>query len=185
MFGSVRPVTVVADDGDIVALYLARRARIMWPGPDIRSDAIRKLVNGEWSISEFEWVDNDVLILLRPGDAYSPQLYLPSNGSEKFWYVNPQAPVQRTTIGFDTRDHIIDVVVAHDLSSWFLKDTDELEEAVALGFVTEEQADEFRATVTHVTELIDRRDAWWSDWGDWSPDPSWPIPSLPEGWDEL
>lgn len=180
VIGSARPTRVIHDD-DVVGLYLPRGARVMWPGPELRKEAIRKYVAGEWRIDEFEWIDNDVLILLRPGDAYSPQLY--SNATSKFWYVNLQEPFRRTELGFDTWDHLLDLVVAHDLSSWTWKDEDELAEGVEVGLVTSSFADSARTTGEHVIGLVERGDVWWARWSGWTPDPSWPTPTLPAAWD--
>lgn len=37
-------------------------------------------------------------------------------------YVNIEEPWQRTPIGFDSRDHLLDIVVTVDLSTWHWKD---------------------------------------------------------------
>jgi uncharacterized protein len=180
---SARPVTVVADDGHTAALQLVIGTPMMWPEFGDRSDLIRKFAAGEWTFARRTWTDNDVLILLRNGDAYSPQLYRSADGALKFWYVNLQDPVRRTRRGFDTLDHILDVFAGLDLSWWQLKDEHELAEAVELGVLTSERADEIRDVAAHVGALIDGGEAWWAFWSEWEPDRALPIPSLPVDWD--
>src|SRR5260370_26527230 len=74
------------------------------------------------------------------------------------WYVNLEAPWRRTSIGFDSEDHVLDITVADDLSSWSWKDEDELEWSVEAGKYTRTQADEFRAEGERVAAAIERRD---------------------------
>jgi len=182
---AARPVTVVSDDGTTVALQLVVGTPMVWPEFGDRSELIKKFASGEWTFVERTWTDNDVLILMREGDAYSPQLYRSRDGATKLWYVNLQDPVRRTTRGFDTLDHILDVFAGLDLSWWQLKDEHELAEAVELGVVTSARADEIRDVAAHVGALIDGGDAWWAAWSDWEPDLTSPIPALPENWRQM
>ena len=129
---------------------------------------------GTLDILSFAWPDVSyaVLLLLEPGG--------PSHG----WYVNLQAPLRRTSIGFDTVDHVLDVVMSLDRSTWTWKDEDELAEAVALGLFTEADVASFRSwgerAVEHLTRPSPPFDG---PWEDWRPDPSWSMPELPAGWD--
>jgi len=50
--------------------------------------------------------------------------------------------------------------------------------------VTPELAGEIRAEGERVARLIERWEPPFSDgWEDWRPDPAWPLPVLPPGWD--
>ena len=51
------------------------------------------------------------------------------------WYVNLQAPLRRTAIGFDTTDLFLDLVGTPDGSRWTWKDEDEAEQAVTEGLL--------------------------------------------------
>lgn len=102
------------------------------------------------------------------------------------WYINLEAPWTPTSIGFDTRDHILDITVSPDLSSWAWKDEDELAWAVEVGKCdyTPESARAIRAEGERALEKLERRHRpFGDDWHRWRPDPRWPIPTLPEGWD--
>jgi hypothetical protein len=36
-----------------------------------------------------------------------------------------------------------------------------------------------------VRRILDREPPFDRDWTTWRPDPSWPVPILPEGWDRV
>lgn len=56
------------------------------------------------------------------------------------WCVNLEQPWARTTVGFDSRDDVLDVSVSANLGEWQLKDADELEFAVDVGLFTPTEA---------------------------------------------
>ena len=129
---------------------------------------------GDFGILSFAWPDTPYAILLLQN----------TDGSPRGWYVNLQSPLARTSIGFDTTDHALDVLVSIDRSSWTWKDEDELAEAIALGLFTETDAASFRHWGERAVEhLILRLPPFDEAWEDWRPDPSWPSPELPLGWD--
>jgi len=75
------------------------------------------------------------------------------------------------------------VVIDPDLS-WRWKDEEELEEAVRLGLLTRQAADGIRAEGERVIARLEARNPPFCDgWERWRPDPAWPIPQLPVGWD--
>jgi len=101
------------------------------------------------------------------------------------WYVNLEQPRRRASLGFDTTDHALDIVIRPD-HSWHWKDEAELAEAVEVGLFTSEQARAIRAEGECVIARVES----WSPpfdegWEHWRPDPDWPLPSLPEGWESL
>jgi uncharacterized protein len=93
------------------------------------------------------------------------------------WYVNFERYLGRSAIAYDSVDHKLDLIVRPD-GSLVWKDEDELEEAGERGlvYVPEIRQDAERA-------LADP--PWPSGWEDFRPDPGWPVPDLPEGWDRL
>ncbi|MFI9640691.1 hypothetical protein ACIG87_11590 [Micromonospora sp. NPDC051925] len=43
-----------------------------------------------------------------------------------------------------------------------------------------------RAEGDRIADLLDAGQRWWdTGWADWRPDPSWPVPRLPAGWDSV
>jgi predicted RNA-binding protein associated with RNAse of E/G family len=114
---------------------------------------------------------------------YSVLFLWHEDGTPWQWYVNLQAPLERTLLGFDTVDHALDVLIPPDRSSWSWKDEDELVEAVSLGLFSEGDAAWFRYWGERAVEhLLLRLPPFDRDWQLWAPDPSWPLPELPAGW---
>lgn len=179
------PHTVVSDSDELTALY--RAPGTVWATPVFteRMEGFEKAAEGDLGPrGRRTWDTHRVLVLMRPGDAYSPQAFFREEDDAFVgWYVNLQEPFRRSRLGFDTMDAVLDIVVAPDLSSWRWKDEHELERVVELGLAPRELADEIRASGEAVVDLIERGDVWWAEWASWSPDLGWSIPQLPEGWD--
>ncbi|MGZ5214060.1 MAG: DUF402 domain-containing protein [Actinomycetota bacterium] len=129
---------------------------------------------GDFDILSFAWPDTPYAILLLQN----------ADGSPRGWYANIQLPLTRTPVGFDTVDHALDVLVSLDRSTWTWKDEDELAQTIALGLFTEADAASFRYWGERAVEhLVLRLPPFDETWEDWRPDPSWPTPKLPPGWD--
>ena len=102
------------------------------------------------------------------------------------WYVNLQAPFWRTPVGYDSTDHILDVVIAADRQSWQWKDEAEFESALQRGYLTPAEAQGIRDAGHRAVELA-RAGAppFLDSWRDWRPGAMWPLPALPPGWDRV
>jgi hypothetical protein len=180
---TARPMVVVRDDADLIALYLpvgtvyARRTGVRGgPGG-------RLLLEWDGGYAERTWGRNRVLILHQPGRAHTVQLFWDERDQLLAWYVNPEAPWRRTSIGFDTYEHILDVVIAPDRSTYELKDEDELEWTVAQGQLTPADASAIRAEAARAARaVVAGEPPWTSDWETWRPDATWTVPMLPPGW---
>lgn len=171
------PHTFVADEDGRVALYcrpgtVGRRPR----GAFV--DFPEQLLTGDWQIHDQVWHTHQVLRLTPLEASHSLDLYWNEAGDFRGWYVNLQERLRSSRFGFDTRDHALDITVAPD-GTWAWKDEDHLERLAELGVYTAEQARQFRAEGQRV--LAER--PWPTGWEDWRPDPSWPLPALPDGWD--
>jgi uncharacterized protein DUF402 len=161
---------IVEDSSALVALWIPAGA----PGK-VPTGGVRIPVE-EWDLEDTS-TSRDQLCVARPGRAHSVYLFWGESGELEHWYVNFEQPLRRTALGFDTFDEKLDLIV-HPDGSYRWKDEDELEQAAALGLV---DADAVRVEAAHVLEE-------WpfpTGWEDWRPDPSWPIPGLPEGWDRV
>ena len=128
---------------------------------------------------DWELVDTapkrDQICVARPGRAHSVYVFWSHDRAVDHWYVNFEQPLRRSPIGFDTFDEKLDLIVRPD-GSYRWKDEDELEQAAAAGLL---DADAVRGEAERVLEE-------WpfpTGWEDWRPDPAWPVPELPEGWD--
>jgi len=184
---TARPVTVVQDTPDLIALSLCSgtRWKISVP-PDESTDLLYcKLPTGNWRLADATW-KWDSLILIYPGEAHAVHVMRGENREFVGWYINLQEPLCRTAIGFDFMDQDLDIVVEPDLSKWVWKDESTFAKAQDLGIISEQQAREIRAEGERVIRRIQARAAPFdADWENWFPPVEWPIPSLPEGWDKL
>lgn len=149
-------------------------------GPDGRE---RRLPDGEWRLELRPRGDRPILSFAWPDIPYSVLLWTVEE-DRRVWYVNLQDPLARTSIGFDTVDHALDVVVELDRSSWRWKDEDELAEAVEDGLFTPAEAADFRAWGERAVErILSSEPPFDRNWDGWRPDPGWGVPELPDGWD--
>jgi hypothetical protein len=183
---TVMPLTVIQDSPGVIALiqhdgcvYMKRTGR-RGGGP-----GGRLMLPDGWDggHSPVRWV-NDVVKVHVPGTHHSVmRRWDRSNGDFEGWYVNLELPWVRTTIGFDSLDLVLDVVVEPDLSSAHLKDEAELDWSVEHGVLARDLAISAHREAARVFELIAARDgAFGADWSQWSPDPSWPMAQLPDDW---
>jgi len=65
--------------------------------------------------------------------------------------------------------------------TWEYLDEDEFEEAQRLGVIAPDEAAAIRAEA----EQVIRTWPFPTCWEGWKPDPTWPVPSLPERWSEV
>jgi hypothetical protein len=133
------------------------------------------------------WVWTDVLMLCTPGATHSVYaMWDEGHTNFRCWYINLQDPLRRTPIGFDSMDHILDIVISPDRSTWRWKDEDDFNEAVAIGVYSAQEARAIRAEGERAVELMQANQSPFCDgWERWSPPLGWETPTLPAGWDEI
>jgi hypothetical protein len=179
-----RPMIVVQDDPEQLMLYLPPGVRCGVP-VDGSGHALR-LPDRPWRYELRPRGMDPNLSFAWPGVPYAVILLTVPDPPRRVWYVNLERPVARTPIGFDTVDHALDVLIELDGSAWSWKDEDELGEAVRDGLFTPEEAADFRAWGERARDRILAGDAPFDrDWTGWRPDPAWPTPELPPGWDRI
>jgi hypothetical protein len=183
--GTVRSFTVVRDEPDLLALSLA-------PGnPCLRRKGVRGGPTGRILIVDsgeheaWHWDRTGVLLLYHPGDAHTTNLFWSADGNTLLvLYIDLIVPLQRTPLGFDTRDLVLDVTMPPDRSSWEWKDEEEFAWFVETGRFTREHADEIRAEGRRAVERLIGTDLY-CEWESWHPDSSWARPTIPDGWKTL
>jgi uncharacterized protein len=178
---SARPVTVVEDAEDQIMLFIPSEARWMAPFRDGRRLKIQE--------PDFELVEQPykahVLSFAWPGSSAAVLLFYEEDWSPSHWYVNLEDPLRHCPVGFDTLDHKLDAIVELD-GSWRWKDEDEFAEIVERGLLVPDAEQGLREEAEGaVRRLLERRPPFDRDWFGWRPDPSWPEPTLPEGWDRV
>lgn len=102
------------------------------------------------------------------------------------WYLNIQEPIRPTSIGFDSQDLELDIVVSPD-GSWVVKDDDLLDQRVEEGRWTSEEARIIREIGAQViSEVLEPRRWWWdTSWSRWAPEVEITAPRLPAGWADV
>jgi hypothetical protein len=179
------PVIVVRDDPDMIALYWC--AGTPNKIPDQRVTPQDLLSDQSLPLIDSQWVNTDVLMLVPAAAAHAVSAMWGA-GHTPFlcWYVNLQAPLIRTSLGFDTIDYILDIVIQPDCSAWRWKDEDEFHEAVSIGVYSAEQAQAIYAEGEAVIHKMQAGLSPFCDgWERWSPPGDWPIPRFPPGWDKI
>lgn len=181
----VLPVTVVEDTEDLNVLFLSagtptKQVESVDGSAITSSMPYEHRVGLEWQLGDGNWGPHQTLLITPPGSAHSIRLIWTETWHFRGWYVNLQEPQVRTAVGFDTSDQVLDIWVEPD-QSWRWEDEHELEEAVRLGHSSLDEAAAVRAEGERVIA------AWPfpTGWEEWRPDPAWPIPRLPDGWDRV
>ena len=189
-----RPVTVVEDLSDYLALY-------SHPNAPFRSNTIRDRYAFPVSrrIDMFmEMIDpvvgplegrlsgdRHVLTLNPPDSWHSVWLFWTVEWQVELWYVNLQAPIRRTSRGILVRDYALDIQIEPDMS-WSWKDEDEFAELIDRGFFTEQQVSSIRAEADRMARVVEEKASPFSDgWESWRPNPSWSVPEMPEDWNVI
>ena len=132
----------------------------------------------EWSVDQRRWIGPGRLELTTFGRRHSIRLIRSDDGTFLGWYVNLQASLAESRFGFDTSDWQLDLWIEPN-GDVHWKDEDDLEQAVELGILTSQDAADAREEAHRVLEE-------WpfpTGWEDHRPDPTWPTPTLPDGWD--
>jgi hypothetical protein len=139
----------------------------------------------DWRLEEGEMNTRNILSFAWPHRPYSVFIAWDPDWNFTGYYINLQTPLERTEFGFDYTDHVLDIEMSPDKSSWTWKDEEELAQMVEEGLFTQEQADDFRAWGETAVEQIRFETPFDEDWSEWRPGPEWPLPELDEDWDEL
>ncbi len=98
--------------------------------------------------------------------------------------MNLQSPFTRTALGFDATDDILDIDIEPD-HSWSWKDEGELARMVDAQLFTSRAAEIRAEGMRAIGRAARGQEPFTQEWVQWRPEPSWPIPELPAGWDLL
>jgi hypothetical protein len=151
--------------------------RVLDDGTDPRSVRIEEAWSRRSVSALRTWTGSGVVMIFPRGRAHSIWFF---RGPESpGWYVNLEEPHTFEARTISTRDHVLDIWVPMDDPTPRWKDEDELQACVAAGRHTAAEAAAFRAE----GERVMRERPWPTGWEDFEPDPSWPTPTLFDGWD--
>ncbi|WP_221328343.1 DUF402 domain-containing protein [Actinoplanes sp. L3-i22] len=181
---------VIGDDGEHLTLAswpgtitYALTTWIAWLGTGddtTRKQSIPDLACGRWDLGEWTWRDTAVLTWVGLDADFNVQRYLPITGGTDHWKINFERPVTRTTLGIDTCDLLLDLIVEPDTMRWRWKDEDEYAQARRLGMITD--ADHRRvdqARQRAVAFVGNRSGPLAQDWSSWQVPADWALPVLP------
>ena len=178
------PATMIEDSADLISLYIAPGA--VFAGPDCsRAEHLHVAATGSWQRKLYEWTGQHHVWSSRPGEAASIwTIWSAPDWTHAGWKVNPELPLKRTPIGFDTTDHVLDAVISPDLASWQLKDEDELAVAIEIGLIPAAEGERIRRETQRIaSECITSRRRQLQTWAAWRPPSQWKLPVLQENWE--
>ncbi len=181
---------VIDDDGHHLTLAcwpgattFAPTTWIQWlrTGDDaIRKHGISALANGSWQLGEWVWRDTMMLNWVGHDPDFSVQRFLPVSGGINLWKINFERAVQRTPLGIDTFDLLLDLVADPDTLAWRWKDEDEYDQARRLGVISDSEHRRVEQARQRAVAFVEARDGPLSqDWSDWQVPAHWPVPTLP------
>lgn len=153
------PVSVVADDGETLAVRLDPGSRFAFPehpfGPH------------PWS-SHSAWGSTIVLQINRPETMYGVWKIFEANGTFRHWYINFEPPQVRSSQAIETGDYGLDLIVHPDgRREW--KDVEDLHHQRIEGRITTQVVEDVLSAAAEVVDLLDADRRWWSAWDEWSP----------------
>jgi len=178
------PATIIEDRLDMISVYVAPGTKFIGPACT-RQEYLHVQASGEWNLMVYEWIGQHHVWASIPGEAYSIwTIWSDPDWSHLGWKINPETPIKRrTNFGFDTTDHVLDVVLDIDLNSWQWKDEDEFAEAIALALFTSIDGEHIRQTALRATtEAMTNRREQLQQWAAWRPPTRWELPVLTDRW---
>jgi hypothetical protein len=190
----IRPMTVVEDGLDWLVLWLAPGTPVIWSplrdGRDMRQASLEERFRLPRVAVPRTWRGTGILKLVPASAPYSVWLFWDDAEGFLGWYGNLEDVHSRWSDGdlrvIDTVDHVLDVwVPTHERPRW--KDEDEFAVTTGMaGYWSTAEAAVIRAEGERLMALAGvRRAPFDHTWVTFAPDPSWPLPDLPESWDRL
>lgn len=153
------PVSVVADDGEVLAVRLDPGSPFTFPehpfGPH------------PWSAND-AWAHTVILMLSREHTRYGAWKVFGADGGFRHWYFNFEPPIVRLEGGYETDDHGLDLIVHPDgRREW--KDVEDLHHQRTQGRIDDRQVLDVLDAAAELIDLLDTDQRWWSAWDDWTP----------------
>lgn len=183
--GQQHPMRVISDDGRVLLGWLPAGTEIVGSrlvdGRSMRDAPLGQRFRIARERFLTTWEHTSTLRLIAEDEWSSVWWFFGQDGGFLGWYVNLEIPRGRTPAGPDRIDGVLDLMVTA-AGEWSWKDEDEAEEAVLAGRLTADELTRLRAEGERLGALAEAG-AFPFDgtWTDFSPDPGWPRPRLPDG----
>ena len=162
----------------------AELAGAIWPGTTLvsqrspRERHLREVVEGVDTLGPDRLEGTTILAFHLPERWFSVMLFWRPDAF-RHWYVNFERPLRRSSLGVDTWDLTIDLVIPPDRTPRW-KDEDEYAEARSLGTVSDADHAAIQVAADEAVGMFDRGEGPFDErWLSWRPDPAWPVPVLP------
>lgn len=151
-----------------------------------RKQYIEDLATGDWTLQDATWHSTNMLMFSPANAWYALCLFFDADDGEFLHhYVNFQRPRRRTSVGFDTFDLCLDLVVPPG-GIWRWKDEDEFARAIELGLLSSDEERCVRAAADEVIAMIEaRRAPFDGGYIDWRAPAALMHDAFPLGWQEL
>ena len=145
----------------------------------------RRWTKDNWTLQDSTWQCGEVLIVIRPDQQRATCVIWTRDRKFSGWYVNMQSRLTRTPLGFDLRDHQLDILVEPN-REWRWKDEEELDICVEQGRIGPDQAKAIRAEAQRAVEEIEKDEGpFAAGLVSWTPEPRLPRPTMSPDWDDL
>jgi hypothetical protein len=179
------PTVVVKDEPGLIVLYMP--AGVLGRNVTHKPTTRELFSPNDLKIVECTWQRTDVLMLIVPAEAFSTYVMWETGTKNLIcWYVNLQEPIRRTSIGFDTMDNTLDIIISPDMTAWKWKDYDEFMEAQKAGFYSSQRAHDIQTEGEKAVRLVtSERRAFYEEWKEWRAGPEWELPKLSPLWDKV
>ena len=178
------PSYVVQDTPELLARYWPAGTPVRAP---VRRPSVQDELDNNIELESRTWIEHDILSLNLPHAAHSIDLmWVAGSRQLRYWYVHLQETLRRTSIGVDTMDQMLDIVISPDRSSWYWKDEDEFNQAEAIGVYSPDKITRIRAEGERVIAMLQANAPPFCDgWENWMPPKEWAIPMFPQGWEAV
>lgn len=150
----------------------------------VRVEAIPNLACGQWQLGRWVWRETEVLSWYGLDEDFSVHRFLRTSDGGASWYLNFERTPQRTAIGIDTFDLLLDLVADADLTGWEWKDEAEYAQARRLGLIDDAEHRRIESARERAVAMLKERGGPLAEaqrWLSWSPRAEWEVPVLPSG----
>lgn len=178
----VMPVEVLVDEPEQVVLWQPAGTTIMTPTGELGGPRGRNMISWDGGHRPAVWQGTGVVRAHQVGRPWSVWRWEDGDRWRPGCYINLEFPWTRTSLGFNSGDWILDVVVDGEGAAT-LKDADELAWSVEVGRVGQAEADVIHSAATDAIAAMQAGEWPFSaDWDAWLPMRTQQPLAPPEGW---